>query len=135
MDDGRKRNKVRLTLLATMVAATGALVAAPTQAKAPPEFKEVPSVTCSSGIVTSSFDVVGKGKWVFLDVAVIRDGVVNDNPPLWDDERKDGSRQIPFSTAVSAGGNVALKVTLVNRKGQPYGEAFPNVVTTLGDDC
>ena len=64
-----------------------------------------------------------------------RDGVVNDNPPLWDDERKDGSRQIPFSTAVSAGGNVALKVTLVNRKGQPYGEAFPNVVTTLGDDC
>ena len=136
MDAMLARNRIRLSLLATVVAATGAFVAAPVQAKPPPEFQEVPSVTwSSSGIVNSSFTVVGKGKWVFLDVAVIRNGVVNDNPPLWDDQRKDRSKQIPFSTAISAGGNVALKVILVNRKGQPYGDAAPYVVTTTTDDC
>ena len=128
MSIGFKHSKVRLTLLATMVAATSAFVAAPVQAgKAPPVFTD-DSIVCRApgGNVVATFAVAGKGKWVFLDVELVVDGIVN---PWLGGHKEDRTKTIEFNTSVPSANKVAMKATLVDRKGVPYEDPRSAVVT------
>ena len=134
-----KHNKARLTLLATMVAATSALAAAPVHAaKAPPTISGGGDISCDdpSGRVTASFGIAGKGKWAYIDIAVKVGDHLND--PIWDDKRVDRTQdKIDFDTVIGADGfqDVALVATMVNKKGAEFEGSADSKIETRAVDC
>ena len=138
MDAMLARNRIRLSLLATVVAATGAFVAAPVQAKPPPTISGGDDIACAdpNGNVSATFTVAGKGRWAFADV----DFVFNIGEPNEYEARDvrgwkvDRTEPVPVNDIVGAGANVAIRVTLVDRKGNGFG-TDESTITTGDVDC
>jgi hypothetical protein len=137
MTQGPKHLKGRLTLLATLVA-TSVLIAAPVQAgKAPPVFTGTPDIACGvTGQLTATFDVEGKGKWVYVDLDIVVDGTRVDE---WPGDKKDGTKPIVWDYRLDV---TNMEATLVDRKGQPFLDPIDGTVvegTTTGEmelpDC